>query len=58
MLERVDGLIGGDPFLAGEALTLADLYLAPQVSNAREKAPELLDGLDAIEQTAYDASKL
>ena len=34
-------------FLVGERLTLADLYLAPQVSNCREKAPQLLEGLSA-----------
>jgi glutathione S-transferase len=30
------------PFLVGDALTLADLYLAPQLANCREKAPDLL----------------
>jgi glutathione S-transferase len=34
--------------LVGDSLTLADLYLAPQVSNAREKAPEVLESLDAL----------
>jgi glutathione S-transferase len=47
-LERAEGLVGGDPFLAGDALTLADLYLAPQLANCEEKAPELLEGLDAL----------
>ncbi len=47
-LERAEALVGGGPFLAGPALTLADLYLAPQVANCREKAPELLDGLPAL----------
>jgi glutathione S-transferase len=47
-LERAEGLVNGDPFLAGDALTLADLYLAPQLANCAEKAPELLDGLDAL----------
>jgi glutathione S-transferase len=48
-LERAESLMTpGGRFLAGETLTLADLYLAPQISNAQEKAPELLDGLDAL----------
>ncbi len=47
-LEQADALVGPGPFLAGEALTLADLYLAPQVSNCLEKAPELLRGCDAL----------
>jgi glutathione S-transferase len=47
-LERAEALVHGDPFLAGDALTLADLYLAPQLANCEEKAPELLDGLDAL----------
>jgi glutathione S-transferase len=29
-------------FLAGDAISLADLYLAPQLANCREKAPALL----------------
>lgn len=48
VLERAEGLVGGEPFLAGDALTLADLYLAPQLANCEEKAPELLEGLDAL----------
>jgi glutathione S-transferase len=47
-LERVDATIDA-PYLAGESLSLADLYLAPQISNAREKAPEILASLDATE---------
>jgi glutathione S-transferase len=47
-LERVDAMIDA-PFLVGESLSLADLYLAPQISNAREKAPEVLASLDATE---------
>ncbi|WP_187368931.1 glutathione S-transferase family protein [Baekduia soli] len=47
-LERVESLVGDGPFLAGDGLTLADLFLAPQIANAREKAPEVLDGLGAI----------
>jgi len=47
-LVRADGLIDGDSFLAGETITLADLFLAPQIANCREKAPELLDGLDRV----------
>jgi glutathione S-transferase len=48
VLERVERLIGSSQFLLGEDVTLADLYLAPQISNAREKAPELLASLDAL----------
>jgi glutathione S-transferase len=47
-LERAEGLVHGDPFLAGDALTLADLYLAPQLANCEEKAPELLDDLNGL----------
>lgn len=47
-LQRAESLVEGDPFLAGSELTLADLYLAPQIANCREKAPQLLEGLDAI----------
>jgi glutathione S-transferase len=47
-LERLEDLIGPEQFLVGAGVTLADLYLAPQVSNAREKAPELLASLEAI----------
>ena len=49
VLERVDELIGADQFLAGADVTLADLYLAPQISNAREKAPELFAPLQALD---------
>jgi glutathione S-transferase len=49
-LARAEGLMSGDAFLAGGSLSLADLYLAPQIANCREKAPELLDGLDAIDR--------
>jgi glutathione S-transferase len=47
-LERAEALVGDGPFLAGPALSLADLYLAPQIANCREKAPELLEGLPAL----------
>jgi glutathione S-transferase len=47
-LQRAERMMGDTPFLAGEALTLADLYLAPQIANCAEKAPELLDGLELI----------
>jgi len=47
-LERLNALVGSSRFLVGAEVTLADLYLAPQVSNAREKAPELLSSLDAL----------
>lgn len=47
-LVRADGLVGDHAFLAGESLSLADLYLAPQIANCREKASELLEGLDAL----------
>jgi glutathione S-transferase len=43
--ERAQSLGIEGPFLLGEAATLADLYLAPQLANCREKAPEVLDGL-------------
>lgn len=33
---------GEGSFLVGDAVTLADLYLAPQLANCREKAPDLL----------------
>jgi glutathione S-transferase len=49
VLERLDALVGTAQFLVGTNVTLADLYLAPQVSNAREKAPELLASLDALD---------
>jgi glutathione S-transferase len=68
-LERAEALIDADPFLVGDALTLADLYLAPQIANCLEKAPDLLDGLagltawahsmasrDSYQLTAYDVS--
>jgi glutathione S-transferase len=48
VLGTVDGLIGDSEYLAGDELTLADLYLAPQASNAREKAPELLKPLERL----------
>ena len=47
-LEQAELLVGPDAFLAGDRLTLADLYLAPQLSNCREKAPDLVDGLPAL----------
>jgi glutathione S-transferase len=47
-LARAEALMSDDAFLAGESLSLADLYLAPQIANCREKAPELLEGLDAL----------
>jgi glutathione S-transferase len=51
-LERAEALVGEGPFLTGKQLTLADLYLAPQLANCGEKAPQLLDGLDALAQWA------
>jgi glutathione S-transferase len=45
VLEQVETLIGDGPFLVGQQISLADLYLAPQLSNVREKAPELLEPL-------------
>ncbi len=47
-LERAEAYMAGDAFLAGTSLTLADLYLAPQLANCAEKAPELLAGLPAL----------
>jgi len=52
VLGRVDARLDDAPFILGERISLADLYLAPQVSNAREKAPEVLDSLDALERWA------
>ena len=46
--ERAQSLGIEGPFLLGEAPTLADLYLAPQVANCREKAPEVLGGLEDL----------
>lgn len=48
VLERLEGLMTGDAFLAGAAVSLADLYLAPQLANCAEKAPELLEDLPAL----------
>ncbi len=47
-LGRAEGLLATDRFLAGEQLTLADLYLAPQLANCREKQPELLSRHDGL----------
>ncbi len=47
-LVAVEALPKGDLFLVGDSLTLADLYLAPQIANCEEKAGELLDGLDGL----------
>jgi glutathione S-transferase len=71
VLQKIDGLIDASPFLLGEEVTLADLYLAPQASNAREKAPELLAPLQRLSswlavvearpsfvRTSYDPAKL
>ena len=48
VLERIEQMVGNGAFLVGGTLTLADLYLAPQISNCREKAPQLLGGLTAL----------
>lgn len=71
VLERLDARLDAAPFILGECISLADLYLAPQVSNAHEKAPEVLDSLDALDRwaagmaeresfkrTSYDATAL
>ncbi|HUA10688.1 MAG TPA: glutathione S-transferase family protein [Solirubrobacteraceae bacterium] len=47
-LERAESVGVGGPFLVGEALTLADLWLAPQIANCQEKAPEIVEGLERI----------
>lgn len=51
-LGRVESMLaegaGARPFLAGPELSLADLYLAPQIANCGEKAPELLTPLTAL----------
>ena len=62
-LERVESMIDAQPFLVGDTLTLADLYLAPQFANCREKAPDLLEGLDRLASWAgaiveHDSFKL
>jgi glutathione S-transferase len=42
-LGRAESMLGDEgDFLVGDALSLADLYLAPQLANCREKAPDLL----------------
>jgi glutathione S-transferase len=42
-LGRAESMLGDESaFLVGEAVTLADLYLAPQLANCREKAPDVL----------------
>jgi glutathione S-transferase len=42
-LGRAESILGAETeFLVGADLTLADLFLAPQLANCREKAPELL----------------
>jgi glutathione S-transferase len=42
-LGRAESILGDQGrFLVGDALSLADLYLAPQLANCREKAPELV----------------
>jgi glutathione S-transferase len=46
--ERAEALFIPGPFLLGDELSLADLYLAPQVTNCLEKAPEVLDGLEGV----------
>jgi glutathione S-transferase len=51
-LERAESLVPQSPYLAGGVLTLADLYLAPQLFNCREKAPQLLDDLGGLEAWA------
>lgn len=71
VLEQVEALLGDGPFLVGERIGLADLYLAPQLSNVREKAPELLGPLvrsqkwlssvesrPSFQQTSYDPAAL
>lgn len=47
-LAGAEGMLQGEAFLAGGCLSLADLYLAPQLANCREKAPELLGGLEGL----------
>jgi glutathione S-transferase len=36
-LLRAESLMSEDPLLAGESFALADLYLAPQVTNCRKR---------------------
>jgi glutathione S-transferase len=56
-LERAESLVPDTPYLAGHALSLADLYLAPQLSNCREKAAEVLEGLDRLGEWAERISR-
>jgi glutathione S-transferase len=48
VLERLEAMAGDGEFLVGGSLTLADLCLAPQISNCNEKAPSLLADLPAL----------
>jgi glutathione S-transferase len=70
VLANVEAMVT-TPFLAGPALSLADLYLAPQISGALEKAPDIFDPLPALREwfghistresflsTGYDPSRL
>jgi glutathione S-transferase len=42
-LDRAESILGeAGTFLVGDSVSLADLYLAPQLANCREKAPDLL----------------
>lgn len=42
-LDRAESILDQpSAYLVGEAISLADLYLAPQLANCREKAPDLL----------------
>lgn len=49
-LEIVDKALASGPFLLGDSLTLADLYLAPMLAFAEGQAQfgELTDGLDGL----------
>jgi glutathione S-transferase len=47
-LERAESLLGPDRFLVGGQPTIADLYLAPQIANCREKQPQLLGRHDGL----------
>lgn len=71
VLANVERMIESGPFLLGGQITLADLYLAPQASNACEKAPEMLEDLPRLREwlagiearpsfarTAYDPASL
>lgn len=51
-LANAERLTSGDGYVVGASVTLADLYLAPQIANCAEKAPALLDEHDGAGRDA------